>query len=185
MEEILHQHLNKLLDAYSHLYDIRREVEVDGTVFPAAADYFLRDENYLISRQHVLSAVEQHEYVYFFLTDHLDTAALTYLTDLTRAHGLSRIRPHKEHMCSYVTLVVLANTIDPEAVKQIKKTRFRKNYRMSFHGWMEYRVAAMSVTENRFWSNPAGTGARKLLEQNLAPKKANNLPERMKGAQIL
>ncbi len=167
----LQQHLNRLLDAYSHRYDIDRDVEVDGTVFPATATYFLRDENYLISKQHVLSAVEQHEYAYIHLTDHLTLPELTKLMDLTRAHGLSRVRPHKEHMCSFVTLVVLANTIDPEAVRLMKRTRYRKNYRMSFHGWMEYHVAAMEASTNHFYSNPAGAGARKILEQNFAPKK--------------
>lgn len=167
----LQAHLNKLLDAYSHRYDILREVEVDGILFPATAEYYLRDENYLISRQHVLSAVEQHEYVYVFLADHLDAAALEHLIQVTRSHGLSRIRPHKEHMCSFVTLVVLANTIDPAAAKLLKKTRYRKNYRLSFHGWMEYHAAAMEVSTNCFFSNPAGGGARKLLEQNFAQKK--------------
>lgn len=165
----LQEKLEKLLSAYSHLYDIDRNVQAEEHVYPATATYYLRDENYLISKQHVLSAVEQHEYVYFHVTDHLTAADLQSHMDLSKRVGLSRVKPHKEHMCSYVTLVVLANTLDPEAVKLIKKTRFRKNYRMTFHGWMEYHVAAMEASTNRFYSNPAGAGARKILEQNFAP----------------
>lgn len=171
METQLQERLNKLLDAYSHLYDIDRDVEIEGVSYPATATYFLRDENYLISKQHVLSAVEQHEYVYFYLTDHLDAGTLMEQMDLSKRVGLTNVKPNKEHMFSYVTLVVLANTIDPEAVRLIKKTRYRKNYLMTFHGWMEYHVAAMEVSTNRFFSNPAGAGARKILEQNFAPKK--------------
>lgn len=171
METQLQKRLNKLLDAYSHLYDIDRDVEIEGVSYPATATYFLRDENYLISKQHVLSAVEQHEYVYFYLTDHLDAGTLMEQMDLSKRVGLTNVKPNKEHMFSYVTLVVLANTIDPEAVRLIKKTRYRKNYLMTFHGWMEYHVAAMEVSTNRFFSNPAGAGARKILEQNFAPKK--------------
>ena len=74
-------------------------------------------------------------------------------------------------MCSFVTLVVLANTIDPEAKKLLKRTRFRKNYRMSFHGWMEYHVAAMEVSTNSFLSNPAGLEAKKNLERNFGLRK--------------
>ncbi len=173
----LEQKLETLLDAYSHLYDIERNVTLEGTLFPAMATYYLRDENYLISRQHVLSAVEQHEYVSIFLTDHLDAGQLAQLIELTRRTGLEKIHPNKDHMVSYVTLVVLANTIDPEAVRMIKKTRFRKNYRLTFHGWMEYRVAAMEGSTNCFFSNPAGGPARKLLEQNFAPKKRRERKE--------
>ncbi len=171
MELTLTDRLNKLLDVYSHLYNIRRDVEIAGSPYPAAAEYFLRDENYLISRQHVLSAVEQHEYVTFLVTDHLDAAELEKHIALTKQDGLSRIRPSKEHMCSFVTLVVLANTIDPEAKKLVKRTRFRKNYRMSFHGWMEYHVAAMEVSTNSFLSNPAGLEAKKNLERNFGLRK--------------
>lgn len=171
MELTLQDRLNKLLDIYSHIYDIERNVEIAGSHYPAAATYFLRDENYLISKQHVLSAVEQHEYVTFLVTDHLDAPTLEKHIALTRQDGLSRIHPTKEHMCSFVTLVVLADTIDPEAKRLIKRTRFRKNYRMTFHGWMEYHVAAMEVSTNSFLSNPAGREAKKNLEQNFGFRK--------------
>ena len=76
MELTKQERLEKLLNAYSHHYDIEREVAVDGELFPAMAIYYLRDENYLINKKHVLSAVENHEYVYFYLTEHLDAATL-------------------------------------------------------------------------------------------------------------
>ena len=170
MEIALQERLNKLLDAYSHQYDIARDVEEDSHHWIATATYYLRDENYLISKQHVLSAVEQHEYLYFYLTDHLTAADLEAQVDLSKRAGLCKVKPHKEHMFSNVGLVILANTIDPEAVKLIKKTRFRKNYKLSLHGWTEYQLAAMDVSANCFYSNPAGVGARKIMEQNFAPK---------------
>ena len=105
------------------------------------------------------------------MTDHLDAPALKKHIELTKQAGLSRIRPSKEHMCSFVTLVVLANTIDPEAKKLLTRTRYRKNYRMMFHGWMEYHVAAMEVSTNSFLSNPAGREARRNLEQNFGSGK--------------
>ena len=37
------QQLNRLLDAYSHAYDVERDVTVEDTVYPAMATYFLRD----------------------------------------------------------------------------------------------------------------------------------------------
>lgn len=173
MDITLQDRLNKLLDAYSHLYDISRDVEVEGGSFPATAFYYLRDENYLISRNHVLSALEQHEYVYFFLTDHLDVTTLQAQIELSRNAGLSHVNPNKEHMFSYVTLVVLANTITPEAKKLIKRTKLRKNYKFRFHGWMEYHIAAMECGTNSFLSNLDGREARKNLERNFAPRKEN------------
>ena len=65
-----------------------------------------------------------------------------------------------------VTLVVVADTIDEEAKKLIKRTRFHKNYRLALHGWMEYQIAALEISTMSFLSNPAGKGAKKSLEQN-------------------
>ncbi|MGM9661128.1 MAG: hypothetical protein ACI3WQ_11060 [Faecousia sp.] len=170
MEITLAERLDKLLDAYSHVYDIDRDVQVGETVYPAMATYYLRDENYLISRRHVLSALEQHEYLYFCLTDHLTAGDLQKHIDLTKQAGLALVHPHREHMFSNVGLVVLANTIDPEAQKLIRHTHFRKNYKLTLHGWTEYQLAAMEASTNSFFSNPAGKEARKNLERNFAPK---------------
>ena len=170
MEMTMQERLNKLLNAYSHHYDIARDVTVEGGRFPATAFFYLRDENYLISKKHVLSAVENYEYVYFYLTEHLTAEDLQKQIEVSRNAGMSHIKPHKEHMSSLVTLVVLADTIDPEAKTLIKKTRFRKNYRLALHGWMEYHIAALEISTNSFLSNPAGKGAKKILEQNLSSK---------------
>ena len=162
--------LDKLLSAYSHQYNIDLDVTVEGGSFPAMATFFLRDENYLISKKHVLSAVENYDYTYFYITDHLDAATLQQQIDLTMKVGTARVKPNKDHMSSYVTLVILAETIDEEAKKLIKKTRFQKYFRLALHGWMEYHIAAMECSTNSFLSNPAGKGAKKTLEQNLGSR---------------
>ena len=169
-EQTLQEHLNQLLEAYSHHYDTERDVTVEGGSYPAAATFFLRDENYVVSKKKVISAFEQYDYTYFYLVDHLDVATAQEQLDLALKTGMSRVKPHKEHKSSYVTLVILANTIDPEAKKLIKKTRFTKNFRLALHGWMEYHIAAMEISTNSFLSNPAGREVRKTLERNFGPK---------------
>jgi hypothetical protein len=166
MEITAAQRLEKLLNAYSHHYNIFRNVAVDGGSFPAAAFFFLRDENYLLSRKHVLSAVENYEYVYFYVAEHLSAEELQKQIDLSMKAGMSNIKPNKDHMSSFVTLVVLSDTIEVDAQKLIKKTRMRKNFRLALHGWMEYHIAAMEISTHSFLSNPAGKEARKLLEAN-------------------
>ena len=164
------QILDKMLKAYSHQYDIAYDVQVEDVVYPAMAIYYLRDENYVISKKSVISAVENHEYVYFLLTEHLDVETLQRHIEVTKADGLGRIKPSREHMSSLVTLVIVADTIDEEAEELIKKTRFHKNYRLALHGWMEYHIAAMEISTNSFLSNPAGKKAKKALEQNFSSR---------------
>jgi S-adenosylmethionine/arginine decarboxylase-like enzyme len=169
--------LNVLLEAYSHHYNINGETQTEFGTYPATADFFVRDENYAFSKKAVISAFEQYEYAYFYTAEHLDEEGARTLLDNTLKAGMARIRPHKEHKYSYVTLVILADTITPEAKKLIQKTRFQKNFRLSLHGWMEYHIAALECSTQSFLSNPGGKGARKNLEQNFrssAIKKGEN-----------
>ena len=168
MEMTLQERLEQLLSAYSYYFDIERDVQVSGGSFPATAAYHMREENYVATKAHTIYATEQNEYVYFYVTENLDAQTLQRQIELSREAGLAVIKPHKEHMFSYVTLVILADTIDPEAQKLIKKTRFRKSFRLALHGWMEYHIAAMETSTHGFFSNPAGKEARKLLEANFA-----------------
>ena len=165
----LRERLEQLLNAYSYYFDIERDVTVEGGSFPATAFYHFREENYIATKAHVIYATEQHEYVYFYMTEHLDADDLRRQIELSREAGMGEIKPNGEHMFSYVTLVILADTIDPEAKKLLKKTRFRKNFRLALHGWMEYHIAAMECSTQSFLSNPAGKEARKTLERNFGP----------------
>ena len=159
--------LKKLLAAYSDRYDLDTQTP---SPFHASATYYLRDENYLVSRKHVLSALEQHEYVYFFLCEYLDVSTLETQIARSMEVGMSRISPHKEHMSSYVTLIILADHIAPEAGILLQKIKYRKYFRLAFHGWMEYHIAAMEVSTKRFLSNRAGREARRTLELNFGSK---------------
>ena len=170
MEQAMQERLERLLNAYSHAYDIERDVAVEGGSFPAAAIFLLRDEHYLVRRDKGFYATEQHEYTYFYVTGHLDAEQLRRQIDLSLRAGLARVKPHREHMCSYVTLVILAETIAPDAKKLIRKTRFHKNFRLALHGWMEYHIAAMECSTTGFFSNPAGKMARKTLENNFSSR---------------
>lgn len=166
----LQEKLEKLLKAYAYYFDVERDVEVEGGSFPAVANYHFREENYVATRAHTIYASEQHEYVYFYLTEHLDLAALQKEIDLSREAGCKRVAPHGEHMFSYVTLVILADAIDEDAKRALKRYRYRKNFWLTLHGWMEYRIAAMETSSTTFLSNPAGREVRKNLEQNFQSK---------------
>ena len=56
--------------------------------FSESAEFYLRDENRLLTKEHIYYAVEQHEYVYFFLAGHLDEAALRNRSHCPSAQGL-------------------------------------------------------------------------------------------------
>lgn len=157
--------LERMLKAYTKHYDIEQGTALCAG-FDAIAIFHVRDEHYIATKKHVLYATDQHEYVYFAVADTVDAACMQTWLDKALAAGQTLITPNKEHMSTYVTLMVLANVITPEAQTLLKKARFHKNYRLSLHGWMEYRTAALEASAMTLISNPAGKTALANLRAN-------------------
>lgn len=166
----MQEKLERLLKSYDYYFDVERDVTVPNGTFPAYAEYRFREENYVATKAHTIYATEQYEYVYFYTAEHLTLDELKRQIDLSREAGMEKIHPHSEHMFSYVTLVILAEQIDEDAAKYLKRYRYRKNFWLALHGWMEYHIAAMDISKASFLSNPAGKEARKTLERNFLPK---------------
>ena len=163
------QKMEALLEAYTHYFDIERDVAAGGVTFAALAQFHSKSSKYVLVKSAKLWSIEMNEYVYFAMADHLDAASLDILYKAARDAGLALIKPHSEHMRSCVSLVVVADSIDAKAQKTLRKIRFRKNFWLALHGWMEFRIAAIDLSTGQLFSNPDGKDVRATLERNLQP----------------
>ena len=124
-------------------------------------------QKYVLVKKAKLWSLENNEYAYFYLTDKLDLSCFEHIQKVALDAGMELVHPHSEHMSSLVTLVILADEIDNDAKAALKKLRFEKSFRLSLHGWMEFRIAAINFSDGEIISNRAGKDVRELLEQNL------------------
>lgn len=162
--------LERILLAYTNYYDIERENPEGNGEFAASAQFHSRSEKYVISKKAKLWGLEQNEYVYFFMGD-VDAEGIESLIKKAIDLAMPQIKPHSEHMYSHVTLIVLADKLDDAAENVVKKARFQKSFRLSLHGWMEFRIAAVDFSAGKIISNKAGKSVRVLLEKNLQSQK--------------
>ena len=147
--------LERVLLAYTNYYDIERENPEGDGEFIATAQF------------HSLS--EQHEYVYFMMGE-ADADTVNTLSKKAIDLAMPHIEPNSNHMCSNVTLIMLADSLDDAAREAVKRQRFQKSFRLSLHGWMEFRIAAVDFSAKEIISNKAGKSVRVLLEKNLQLK---------------
>ena len=144
-------------------YDIE-EVE-DGTPLKAVCAYHLRDSQYVLVKSAELWAAESHEYLYLWVMDRLDEAGLEDVFRRVLADGEPRVKPHSQHMYTYLTAVVLCDGAAPEALARLKGLKKRREYRLSLHGWMEFRIAAVDLSTGEITANRAGKGFGKDLKR--------------------
>lgn len=109
----------------------------------ATCCYHARNEAYVLSKKARLWAAETHEYVYLLNLPRLDAVQWRQAHQLALHDGLSRIRPHSEHMCSCISLIILCSSLDEDARAALTHCRTRKSFLLGLHGWMRLRALAV------------------------------------------
>ena len=155
--------LDRLKRAYAAYYDIE-DIE-DGTPLKALCAYHMRDSQYVLVKKAELWAAENHEYLYLCAVDHLDEGAVDQIFQRVLEDGEPRIRPHAQHMYTYLTALILYDRTDPQTLARLTKLKRRREYKLSLHGWMEFRIAAVDVSTGEITVNRSGRSMAKELRR--------------------
>lgn len=143
-----------LLRAFSSHYDIA-PVD-DGSPLRAVCAFHSRDSQYVLSKKAELWAAEHHEYLYLYSLPRLDEGAAEEVFRQTLALGMPQVKPHAQHMYTYLTALVLCDQADGQALGALKKQKHRREFKLSLHGWMEFRIAAVDLSTGEITTNRAG-----------------------------
>lgn len=160
--------LDRLLAAHETWFDVARSYEFAGRVFPGYAEFHSTAEKYVLVKKAKLWGASVHEYLFFELSDRLTLASLDELLSFMADEALGKVQIDEEHMTSYLSLVVIADRVDEDARKAIRKARFRKSYRFGFQGWADLRVAAIDLSDASITTNAMGRELRATLASNIA-----------------
>ncbi len=152
--------LENALRAYSVYYDIIRE---DGTPWAARADFRAHDEQYFLLKSNKMNEIDAFEYVYFAEQESFSLEEVQKLDELAWETAMARVQPGPNHRSSDVTMVLIADTFDPEVLKFVKKLRRYKSYKWTFHGWSHYRVVALEASSGVLVFNRMGEDLKKLF----------------------
>lgn len=158
--------LKRLLIAHETWFDVSRDYTYAGRTFPGYAEFHSEAEKYVLSKKAKLWGVNAHEYLFFEMTDRLTTAGLDELVSFMTTEALRKVELNPEHMTSYLSLVVIADQLDDDARKAVKRTRFRKNFKLGFEGWADLRLAVIDLSTSSITTNAMGKELRASLEAN-------------------
>lgn len=161
MSQFSEQVLEGLKKAYAAYFDIE-EIN-DGTTLKARCGYHMRDSQYVLVKKAELWAAETHEYLYLWDAGHLDLDGVEEIFRRTLDDGEPRVKPHAQHMYTYLTAVALYDSADPDALDRLKKLKKRREFKLSLHGWMEFRIAAVDLSNGEITVNRAGKALAKDL----------------------
>lgn len=107
--------------------------------------------------------MDSSEYAFFADVDSLDAQSYEGLLDKVWEETLRRADPKPDHRNSDGILIIIADSIDAETKKRIKKTRRYKSYRFMLYGWSELRVIAYECSLGNVVCNRQGDILRELF----------------------
>lgn len=164
----------RALDSFSASYDIERDAQVLSRRVDAKATFRALNSKYVLSKKHVLWEANAFEHMLFVKADCLtkDMVAdwVSFLTGEAEAElvhpGLPC--PPEGHMYTYLTLVFICDTAQEDALREVRRAKFTKNYRFSLRGWATARTAAVVLGDGRVEANAAGRDIGKHLKKLLS-----------------
>ena len=145
-------------DAYSAYYTIL-PVEEGQEELPLAfrAEYNVRDEQYFFVKSANIWKNEKHEYCFVFSAPRFDPELAEKCIDFSLQEMLPKVKPHKEHQYTNCKVILIADSLDEETIKTVKKKKFSRSYGpLSTHGYTELLTAAMDLSERKAFANRVG-----------------------------
>lgn len=153
--------LEKLLPSFMRYYNIKKEEITEP--FDAEAEFFTHDEAYFLMKSAKLSESDSKEFVFFKAIEHLDVVTLKELDETAWNTGMSRVNITPIHHSTDVALIIIAQTMDADAVKLIKKLSHFKSYYFNLRGWSRYRLIALETSTGKVTHNHLGAELKKLI----------------------
>ena len=144
-----------LKDAYSAYYNLDETVQTElPLVF--RADYKNQDEHFWFTKSAKVWINEKNEYCYLFSAPSFDEERVRACTDYALADGLPRVKPHKNHQCTNIKVVFVADTADDEVRKAVRKLSFTKNYKYGLWGYTNLLAGITDLAEKKTVTNAPG-----------------------------
>ena len=156
--------LERLFVSYSAWYDVSPGDMGSGLPLKALCLHRSRSERFVLSKKARLWAVEVNDYLYLFSMpklekDQAETCVLFSIED-----ALPRVKPHKEHMYSFITALFVADEAEKDALSFIRWRRFMKSYKLGLQGSSPLKTAALDIGREKIVTNNMGRDLRKQIK---------------------
>ncbi|WP_155828017.1 hypothetical protein [Butyrivibrio sp. VCB2006] len=139
-------------------------------VYPAYARFFSLGEKYVLKKEAKLWAIRAYEHVLFIKIKSIDDNFI----DEMRRIFVEQMEPtlvlkgekypEKDHMCSYMTIVVISETSPSETVlKKLKRFSYDRGYLFNLRGHCEARIGLACMDNQAVFTNCMGKELKPLL----------------------
>lgn len=161
--------ITTLLESYKAYYNVTT-YEQDRKPLTALCEFYERSEKFVLSRKAELWSANCEEFIFLFDIEHLTKEIYEKCTAYAYEEGMKMAHIGPGHMYTYITPIFICDKCDADARKALKKCRIYKSFKFSLHGWMDFHVAVLELSDNHICTNGSGKCVGKILNKVLFSK---------------
>lgn len=160
--------LSRLIDAHRQYFDIVEPFDYAGQSFEARGEFRTAGSRYVLVKRAKLWEVNSRELLFFKAYDSFDTQELRQVISFMQEEAVGMVNPGPNHMFTNLTWLAVCSKATDEAVRELSRARFRKNFAWGFRGWSDMRLAMVDLAHERIVTNRAAKDMIETLEANVA-----------------
>lgn len=157
-------YLELLKSRFERHFKIDTGIELLGTKIDMAASFSDVSGRTFITKNDIIDRYENHEYCYIKKYHDLSEEDINEFTLFLKKVVEERIKPGKDHMSTYVTGVVIADSVAGNIRKMVEKHSYSRAYSFYLRGWCDVRLVLVGLADNQVITNKAGKRLTKVYQ---------------------
>lgn len=154
--------MEELISLHAPCFDIARPFAVGQEVYDAYAFCTVTNSRYVLVEEAELWRACTFEHVFFREMDVFSQRAQQgYERQIRERIEPEFVRkgeryPAPDHMCTYITGIFISRqAVSKEQIRQIRRHRFRRDYKFSFRGYCQSRLVVFDLANGQIYGNRA------------------------------
>ncbi|MHB1392232.1 MAG: hypothetical protein ACYCYE_03985 [Clostridia bacterium] len=143
-------------------------IETDIAILENKIDMYAKFSNVsgrtFVTKNDVIDRFENFEYCYIKKYDTVNEEEVASYVQFLKRIVEECIDPGKDHMSTYVTGVIIGNSINDNVKKIVEKYRYSKAYSFYLRGWCDVRLVCIGLDSNEVVTNKAGRRVKKVYQ---------------------
>ncbi len=158
------EYLSSLADKYQRHFQTQSDMTILGQKIDLSAIYSCVSGRTFITQNDVIDRCENHEHCYVKSYDAITPREVEAFTEFLIKAVSEFVSPKVDHMCTYMTGVIVGSSMTPEAAEMIKRFSYSKVYMFYLKGWCDIRLVGVHLQERTVITNKAGGKVKKVYQ---------------------
>jgi hypothetical protein len=158
------EYIENLQSKFERHFNIEKNIEIFGEAIDFHAKFCNVSGRTFITKQDVIDRCENYEYCYVKKHDAITEVEIDAFGWFLNKIVDECIDPGKDHMSTYVTGVIIGNSINENAKKAVNKYSYNKTYSFYLRGWCDVRLICIGLNNNELVTNKAGKRVQKVYQ---------------------